>query len=102
MIQTRCSLHVVHVTHTVLFKAFLESNNVDDALHLFNVMRSKRFKPDKISFVGIVTALCAQGRIDEAVSTYRDIAIKYPPGDFQLDHQIPLMIMTKLGCTCVT
>ncbi|KEH21544.1 hypothetical protein MTR_7g007270 [Medicago truncatula] len=70
--MTRCSLEVVPVTHNVLFKAFLE------------YMRSKRFKPDKDSFVGLVTLLCAKGRIDEAVSAYHDVVMKYPYSDFQV------------------
>ena len=69
---------------------------MDDALHLFNIMRSKRFKPDKDSFVGLVTVLCAEGRIDEAVSAYRDIVMKYPRSDFHLDNDILFMIMTEL------
>jgi len=108
MIQTDCSYSVVPVTHTVLWKAFLDSNKVDDAFHLFNAMLSEGFKPDKHSFAKLVTALCADGRMDEAVGAYRDIVMKHPHSDVQLDNQIPIMIMTKLinagmndkGCHC--
>jgi len=96
MIQTDCSSIVVPVTHAVLLKAFLESNKVDDALHLVNAMLSEGFKPDKDCFAKLVAALCADGRMDETVSIYRDIVMKHPHSDVHLDNQIPIMIMTKL------
>jgi len=96
MIQTGSSLDVVPVTLTVLFKAFLDSNMVDDALHLFNAILAEGFVPSKFSFVGLVTALCAEGRMSEAVRAYCDIVIEQPYSDFHLDNHIPLMIITEL------
>jgi pentatricopeptide repeat protein len=96
MIQTDCSSSVVPVTHNVLLKAFLDSNKVDDALHLVNVMLSEGFIPDKDCFTELVTALCAHGRMDETVSVYIDIVVKHPESDFHLDNHIPFMIMTQL------
>ncbi|AES77270.2 PPR superfamily protein [Medicago truncatula] len=96
MIQTYCSSSVVPVTHAVLLKAFLDFNKVDDAFHLFNAMLYEGFKPDKDCFAKLATALCADGRMDEAVSAYRDIVMKHPHSDVHLDNQIPIMIMTEL------
>jgi len=96
MILTDCSSSVVPVTHAVLFKAFLESNKVDDALHLVNAMLSEGFEPDKDCFAKLVTALCVEGRIDEAIGAYHDIVMKHPHSDVHLDNQIPIMIMTQL------
>jgi pentatricopeptide repeat protein len=73
MIQTDCSFSVVPVTHIVLFRAFLDSNKVDDALHLVNAMLSEGFIPDKDCFAKLVTALFADGRIDDAFCLYCNI-----------------------------
>jgi pentatricopeptide repeat protein len=96
MIQTPCSLDVVPVTHTVLFKAFLDSNKVDDALYLFIDMLTEGFTPDKDYFAKLVTALFADGRMDDAVCAYGNIAVMYPHSDVHLDSHIPLMIITEL------
>ena len=96
MIQTDCSSSVVPVTHYFLLKTFLDSNKVDDALHLVNAMLSEGFIPHKDCFEELVTDLCADGRMDEAVSVYTDIVVKHPDSDFHLDNHIPFMILTQL------
>jgi hypothetical protein len=59
-------------------------------------MLSEGFEPDKDCFAKLVAALCADGRIDEAVNAYRAIVMKHPHSDVHLDNQIPIMIMTEL------
>jgi hypothetical protein len=60
-------------------------------------MLSKGFIPeDKDCFAKLVTALCAHGRMDEAVCAYVIIAVMHPESDFHLDNHIPFMIMTQL------
>jgi len=55
------------------------------------------FKADKDCFAKLLTALCADCRMDKAVSAFTDIVAKHPDIVFHLDnHIIPFMTMTEL------
>ncbi|KAK7381424.1 hypothetical protein VNO78_34101 [Psophocarpus tetragonolobus] len=51
------------------------------AIGFYDHMINEGFVPDKYSFAGLLSALCAVGRVDEAVNVYRGVVMSYHDTD---------------------
>jgi pentatricopeptide repeat protein len=92
MLQTDCSDHAAIKSYTTLVRSSLASNNVDAALHLFNLMLSEGFKPYQCFYGGILVALIdVPGRerdVLELVCKVREIESRI--GSTQMDNPMYL------------
>ncbi|CAI8612055.1 unnamed protein product [Vicia faba] len=64
-----------------VLSSFIKSGRSSRALEYYEHMIVKGFKPDKYSIAGLLSALCAERRIDEAVNVYRGSAMMYHAND---------------------
>lgn len=64
-----------------VLNSFIKSGRSSCALEYYEHMIVKGFKPDKYSIAGLLSALCAERRIDEAVNVYRGSAMMYHAND---------------------
>ena len=64
-----------------LLCSFIKAGLPSHAVEFYNHMIDKGFAPDKYSFAGLLTGLCAAGRIDEAVNVYRGLVMSYHDTD---------------------
>ncbi|XP_027341824.1 putative pentatricopeptide repeat-containing protein At1g16830 isoform X1 [Abrus precatorius] len=66
------------------------------AIGFYDHMIDKGFVPDKYSFAGLLSALCAEGRIDEAVNVYRGVVMSYLDTDAHI-HTVIISELIKAG-----
>jgi len=74
-----------------LLMAYVKAGYSSCALELYERMISEGFKPDKYTFAGLLSALCAENRNDEAVKVCRAITM-----DHADDAHIHTMISNEL------
>jgi pentatricopeptide repeat protein len=56
-----------------LITSSIKAGHPDLAVRFYKRMIDEGFKPDKHSFTGLLSALCAERRIDEAINLYRGV-----------------------------
>ncbi|TKY47973.1 putative pentatricopeptide repeat-containing protein [Spatholobus suberectus] len=66
------------------------------AVGFYDHMIDEGFVPDKYSFAGLLSALCAVGRVDEAVNVYRGIVMSYHDTDAHI-HTVIMGELIKAG-----
>ncbi|KAJ1405886.1 Tetratricopeptide-like helical domain superfamily [Sesbania bispinosa] len=60
-----------------LLSSFIKAGHPSHAVGFYNHMIDEGFAPDKYSFAGLLGALCAARRIDEAVNVYHGVVMSY-------------------------
>jgi pentatricopeptide repeat protein len=56
-----------------LITSYIKAGHPHRAVAFYKRMIDEGFKPDKHSFTGLLSALCAERRIDEAINVYRGV-----------------------------
>lgn len=84
------------VVCNALLSSYIKAGLPSLAVELYNLMIDKGFAPDKYSFAGLLSGLCAVGRIDEAVNVYRGVVMTYHDTDAHI-HTVITGELTKVG-----
>ncbi|RDX80017.1 putative pentatricopeptide repeat-containing protein, partial [Mucuna pruriens] len=66
------------------------------AVEFYDHMIDEGFVPDKYSFAGLLSALCAAGRVEEAVNVYRGVVMSYHGTDAHI-HTVITGELIKAG-----
>ncbi|RHN44825.1 putative tetratricopeptide-like helical domain-containing protein [Medicago truncatula] len=74
--------HCKHISRDLVFCnalliSYVKAGYSSRALELYERMISEGFKPDKYTFAGLLSALCAENRNDEAVKVWRAVTMDH-------------------------
>lgn len=79
-----------------LLSSFIKAGHPSLAIGFYNRMIDEGFEPDKYSFAGLLSALCAVRRVGEAVNVYRGVVMTYDGTDAHI-HTVITGELIKAG-----
>jgi pentatricopeptide repeat protein len=65
------------VSWTVMISGYAQNGQPDEALHYFDMLLRSGFRPDHVTFVGVLSACAHAGLVDKGLGIFHSIKDEY-------------------------